>query len=86
MGRDAEAHCHIFNIYFKQKLEYKQFIDGKIEDIPKGGYTYAILLTNDFAALQNNPAFAKLLAGYEMKADNTLPLILLKSKAALGAK
>ena len=86
LGRDAQSHCHMFNIYLNQKLNYDQFIDGSIEDILKGGYTYAIITGDDLAVLQKSPQFEKLLKNYEAKQDfarypssnNMVPLVLLK--------
>ena len=86
LGRNAQAHCHMFNIYLNQKLNYDQFIDGGLEDILKGGYTYAILTSDDLAVLQKSPQFDRLLKNYEVKQDFTrypstddmVPLILLK--------
>jgi hypothetical protein len=89
LGRDAQSHCHIFNIFFNQKLRYDQFIDGSEADILKGDYDYAILIADEQTVqMSKKPEFQRLLAEYELKqadalhpsGEGAVPLILLKKR------
>jgi hypothetical protein len=84
MGRDAQSHCHIFNIFFNQKLRYDQFSDGTEADIIKGDYNYAVLFAGDLINLRGKPEFQKLQGKFALKSADveypsggTVPLVLL---------
>jgi hypothetical protein len=84
MGRDARAHCHIFNIFFNQKLRYDQFTDGTDADILKGEYDYALLLADDFVNLRGKPEFQKMQGKFALKTADVVhpsggmvPLVML---------
>ena len=72
MGRDAPAHCHIFNIYFNQKLRYEQFINASDADILKGDYDYCLLLDIELSKLRTSPEFSKIAAGFTTKSANVV--------------
>jgi len=88
LGRDRDSHCYMFNICLNQKLNLEQFIDGSIEDIVKGGYTYAFLTADDLAFIQKSTQFENLLKSYEVKqglarhpsSNEMVPLVLIKKK------
>jgi len=89
LGRNAKAHCHMFNIFYNQNFDYEQFVDGSLEDILKGDYTYAFLTVQDWKGISEKHNIEHLLKDYELKVDKTavyntrsgqMQLILLKRR------
>jgi len=89
LGRNAKAHCHMFNIFYNQNFDYDQFVDGTWEDILKGDYTYAFLTGRDWKDISEKHNVAHLLRDYELKTDERavyrtrsgpMQLILLKRR------
>ena len=66
LGRDASAHCHMFNIYFNGCLKYEQFIDGGEEDILKADYDYALLSVQDIINLRQKETFTSIMQKYSL--------------------
>jgi hypothetical protein len=66
LGRDAQAHCHMFNIYFNSRLRYEQFIDGSEEDILKADYDYAVISVEDMINLRQKEAFTNIMQKYRL--------------------
>lgn len=67
LGRNAKAHCHMFNIFYNQNFDYEQFVDGTWEDILKGDYAYAFLTGRDWKGISEKHNVAHLLRDYELK-------------------
>lgn len=80
LGRFKEAHCWMFNIFFNQKYDTEQFIDGEHEDILKGDYTYAFLTWRDWKSIGNKHDISHLLKNYVTKTDKKTQLMLLKRR------
>jgi len=89
LGRNAKAHCHMFNIFYNQKLDYDQFIDGTWDDILKADYTYALLTARDWQGISKKYNIKGLLENYELKTNERavyrtrsgpMRLILLKKR------
>lgn len=89
LGRNAKAHCHMFNIFYNQNFDYEQFVDGSWEDILKGDYAYAFLTVLDWKGISEKHNVAHLLRDYELKTDERavyrtrsgpMQLILLKRR------
>ena len=80
LGRRQDAQCWIFNVYFNQKFEYDQFIDGTWEDILKGDYTYALLSGWDWNGIRKQHNVDYLLSRYDRKVDQRTQLVLLKRR------
>lgn len=89
LGRNAKAHCHMFNIFYNQNFDYEQFVDGGVEDILKGDYTYAFLTGLDWKGISEKHNVEHLLKDYELKTDERavyrtrsgpMQLILLKRR------
>ncbi|MHC3130103.1 MAG: hypothetical protein IBV52_08535 [Candidatus Bathyarchaeota archaeon] len=94
LGRNAKAHCHMFNIFYNQNFDYEQFVDGSWEDILKGDYAYAFLTVLDWKGISEKHNVAHLLRDYELKTDERavyrtrsgpMQLILLKRRSAYPA-
>ncbi|MHC4158296.1 MAG: hypothetical protein ACYSSO_04370 [Planctomycetota bacterium] len=77
LGREVQSHCWMFNIFFNQKFEVDQFIDGSWEDIIKGDYTYAILTYADLKGI-NEKYGVEQLENYTSKFHREKELVLLK--------
>jgi len=82
LGRDAWSHCSMFNIFFNQKFDFDQFIDGSWEDIIKGDYTYAILTLQDWKGIGEKYNVEHLTKKYDVESDEATQLILLKKNGA----
>jgi len=89
LGRNVESHCQMFNIFFGAKLGYEQFVDGTEEDILRGEYDYALLISdNETQQLMQKAEFKQLTGKYELRQSNAVhpggqgvvPLILLKRR------
>lgn len=89
LGRKAKAHCHMFNIFYNQRYNYDQFVDGGVEDILKGDYAYAFLTGRDWKGISEKHNIEHLLKDYELKTDERavyrtrsgpMQLILLKRR------
>ncbi|UCE98994.1 MAG: hypothetical protein JSV82_07370 [Planctomycetota bacterium] len=80
LGRNQNSHCWMFNIFFNQKFDYVQFIDGSREDILKGNYTYAFLTWGDWNAIQEKHNVEHLTKNYDIKSHKETQLILLKKR------
>jgi len=88
LGRNAKAHCHMFNIFYNQKLDYEQFINGSVDDILKADYTYAFLTPQDWKGISAKHNVEGLLKNYELNVGKTavyrrygqMQLILLKKR------
>ena len=78
LGRDAWSHCSMFNIFFNQKFDFDQFIDGSWEDIIKGNYTYAILTLQDWKDISEKYNVEHLIQNYTAKFYREKELVLLK--------
>ena len=78
LGREVRSHCWMFNVFFNQKLDEDQFIDGSVEDIVKGDYTYAFITLRDWKDIHEKNYVEQLLKKYSQKVDNKTQLILLK--------
>lgn len=78
LGRDVRGHCWTFNVFFNQKLDYDNFIDGTWEDILKGDYNYAFLTWRDWNGIRQKHNIDHLAKNFAVKADETTQLILLK--------
>ncbi|MCD6175692.1 MAG: hypothetical protein J7K65_08020 [Planctomycetes bacterium] len=90
LGRRADSHCHMLNIYFNEHFNYDQVTDGTLQDIVKADYNYAIITGKDWANIQKNKLAAKIQSRYQMKISQRLSirsgpmqLILLKDKPPL---
>ena len=68
------AHCHIFNIFFKQKLRYNQFVHATDADILKGDYDYCLFVDIELQKLKVSPEFAKLKGKFTMKTADVVGL------------
>jgi hypothetical protein len=80
LGREARSHCWLFNVFFNQKFDEGQFIDGSPEDIVKGSYAYAFITLSDWKEINEQNYAEHLLEDYEQKVDQRTKLILLKKK------
>jgi hypothetical protein len=80
LGRRQDAHCWMFNIFFNQKFDYDQFIDGSWEDILKANYTYAFLTWRDWKGIQEKYDVEHLTKNYTVNSNKALQLILLKKR------
>ena len=80
LGRPGGANCCMFNVFFNQKFTYEQFIDGEVEDILKGDYTYAFLTWRDWKEISEKHDVEHLLKDYIQKSDNKTQIILLKKR------
>jgi len=80
LGRRQRSHCWMFNIFFNQKFDYEQFIDGTRDDILEGNYTYAFLTRRDWNDIRQKHNVDHLLQDYELKADRRIQIILLKKR------
>jgi len=80
LGREVRAHCWMFNVFFNQKFDYDQFIDGTQEEILMGGYTYAFVTWRQWKDLREKHNVEHLLKNYIIKADNETQIILLKKR------
>ena len=79
LGRGFESHCWMFNVFFNEKFDVNQFIDGTWDDILKGDYTYAFLTWSDWMGISKKFDIEHLKKNYTLKADRPTPqLILLK--------
>jgi hypothetical protein len=78
LGRGAKSHCWMFNIFFNQKFDLDQFIDGGWEDIIKGNYTYAILTSQDWKDISEKYDVEHLIQNYTAKIYREKELVLLK--------
>lgn len=78
LGRGAKSHCWLFNVFFNQNFEEDQFVNGSIEDIVKGDYTYAFLTWQDWNEIREKYDVEHLLRKYEQKINKEIQLILLK--------
>ncbi len=90
LGRRADSHCHMLNIYFNEHFNYDQVTDGTLQDIVKADYNYAIITGKDWANIQKNKLATKIQSRYQMKISQRLSirsgpmqLILLKDKPPL---
>lgn len=90
LGRRADSHCHMLNIYFNEYFNYDQVTDGTLQDIVKADYNYAIITGRDWANIKKNKFAAKIQSKYQMKTSQRLPtrsgpiqLILIKDKTIL---
>jgi len=90
LGRNPKANCHMFNIYFNAALDYDQVSYGGVDDIAKGGYTYALVTRADWQALDQKNKTQALMRRYELKTSREavyvtrsgpMQIILLKRKA-----
>ena len=78
LGREVRSHCWMFNVFFNQKFDEDQFIDGSVEDIVKGDYTYAFITLRDWKDIHEKHNVEHLLKQYDQKVDNKTQLIMLK--------
>jgi len=78
LGREVKSHCWLFNVFFNQKFTYEQFVDGGVEDILKGDYTYAFLTWRDLKDIREKHNIEVLVKEYAQKVDKKTQLILLK--------
>ncbi len=69
LGRDVRSHCWMFNVFFNQKFDYDNFIDGSWEDVLKGDYTYAFLTARDWKGISEKYNIEHLLRDYELKVN-----------------
>ena len=80
LGRGLKSHCSMFNIFFNQKFDFNQFIDGSRKNILKGNYTYAILTYQDWKVIGEKYGVEHLTKNYDIKSDKATQLILLKER------
>ncbi len=80
LGREVRAHCWMFNVFFNQKFDYEQFIDGTWDDVLKGDYTYAFLTWRDWKGIRQKHNVEHLIENYAVKADKEIQIILLKRR------
>ena len=89
LGREVESQCWLFNVFFNQKFDYDQFVDGSWEDILKGDYTYGFLTGRDLKGISQKYDIEHLLKNYKLKTDKkavyrtssgTMQLVLLKQR------
>jgi len=80
LGHDAWSHCGMFNIFFNQKFDYDQFIDGSREDILKSNYTYAFLTWRDWKKVYEKYGVEQLTKNYDIETHEATQLILLKKR------
>lgn len=80
LGRDVRSHCWMFNVFFNQKFDYDNFIDGSWEDVLKGDYSYAFLTRRDWKSISQKHNVGHLLKDYALKTDKKTQLILLKKR------
>jgi len=85
LGRGNESHCWLFNVFFNQKFDYEQFIDGNWDDILKADYTYAFLSWRDWDGISQKYNVKHLLRDYVLKVNKKTRTILLK-KTLRGPK
>jgi hypothetical protein len=82
LGRPEQpkSQCYMFNIFFNQKYDFDQFIDGTSENILKGEYTFALLTMRDWKEISEKHNVKGLLGKYELKPDRRTRLVLLKER------
>jgi hypothetical protein len=80
LGRDLQSHCWMFNVFFNQKFDYENFIDGDQKDILKGNYTYAFLTEQDWKEIYQKYNVKYLLNDYTLRGDRATQLIFLKKR------
>ncbi len=80
LGREVMSHCWMFNVFFNQKFNYDQFIDGSWEDILKGDYTYAFLTWKDWEGIRKEHDVEHLLRDYILKTDRETQILLFKRR------
>ena len=80
LGREVRAHCWMFNIFFNEKYDYEQFIDGTWEDILKGDYTYGFVTWQDWKGIREKHNVEHLSKAYVLKPDKKTQIILLKKR------
>ena len=89
LGREVRSQCWLFNVFFNQKFDYDQFVDGSWEDILKGDYTYSFLTGRDWKGISRKYDVEHLLKNYKLKTDKkavyrtrsgTMQLVLLKKR------
>ena len=80
LGREYRSHCWMFNVFFNQKFDEKQFIDGSWEDILRGDYTYAFITFQDWSGLSEKHNVEHLERDYEHEPDRQTRTILLKRR------
>jgi hypothetical protein len=78
LGREYRSHCWMFNVFFNQKFDEKQFIDGSWEDILRGDYTYAFLTFQDWSGLSEKHNVEHLKKNYELETNRRTGMVLLK--------
>ena len=78
LGRNKETHCWTFNIFFNQKFDSDQFIDGSWEDILKGDYTCALITDWDWQGMSEEHNMEHLIREYDSVRDAESGLVLLK--------
>jgi hypothetical protein len=89
LGRTDRSQCWLFNVFFNQKFDYDQFVDGSWEDILKGDYTYGFLTGRDWKGISQKYDIGHLSKNYKLKTDrkavyrtrsDTMQLVLLKKR------
>ena len=70
----------MFNIFFNQKYDFDQFIDGSRENILKGGYDYALLTWREWKDISEKHNIEHLKKKYEVKADKQTQLLLFRER------
>ena len=89
LGREYKSQCWLFNVFFNQKFDYDQFVDGSWEDILKGDYTYGFLTSQDWKGISQKYNIKHLLKNYKLKTDKktayrtrsgAMQLVLLKKR------
>jgi len=80
LGRDVRSHCWMFNVFFNQKFDYDNFIDGSLEDILKGDYTYAFVTWRDWKGIREKYNVEHLTKNYDVESHKATQLILLKKR------
>jgi hypothetical protein len=80
LGRAKSSHYDMFNIFFNQRFHRDQFIDGTLEDILKGDYTYAFMTWDDWNGIRKDHDIEHLTKSYIVKTDRATQIILLKKR------
>ncbi len=80
LGRNYIPHCWMFNVFFNQKLDQSQFIDGTADDILKGGYDYGFVTQSDWQTINKKPEFETLMRNYTFRIDPQTKFVLLKKR------
>lgn len=70
LGREVMSHCWMFNVFFNQKFDYDNFIDGSWGDVIKGNYTYAFLTGRDWRGIGEKYNIDHLLRDYELEVNS----------------